>query len=213
LSCGLPVNAIENSSRNYVYWCLFYIYFWKDLCYWICLSALLNRKPMFRSNDSFNKIWQKLTFGTALLWRQPCGSFSIKLVSQYFVFCMQGKWCPEWGATTVLREVCFFKPWNGKGLLLIQLGTTGTRCLWKNESKIFRTCPILMLWPFTFFPFHSDASFFCIHYGPFTFLLTDSTQRAIACTFIFSSTQGSRKILLIFLIHFTSPSSTFQRHS
>jgi hypothetical protein len=149
--------------------------------------------------------------GTALLWRQLCGLLSIKLVSQYFVFCMWGKWCPEWGATTVLRESCFLKPRKEKGLLLIQLGTTGTRCLWQNESKTFQTCPILMLCPFTFFPFYSDASFFHSHYGPFTFLLTDSTQRAIAYTFTFSRIQGGRKILLIFSINFIIPAQHFPK--
>jgi hypothetical protein len=104
--------------------------------------------------------------GTALLWRQLCGSISIKLVSQYFVFCMRGKWCPEWGATWVLRKACFLKPRKEKELPLILLGTTGTRCLWQNESKTFQTCPILMLCPFTFFPFHSDASLFCFIMGP-----------------------------------------------
>jgi hypothetical protein len=96
-------------------------------------------------------------------------------------------------------------------LPLIQLGTTGTSCLWQNESKTFQTCPMLMFCPFTFFPFHSDASFFCFHYGPSTFLLTDSTQRAIVCTFTFSRTQGGRKMLLIVFIHFIVTTQHFPK--
>jgi hypothetical protein len=103
---GLPVNATGSFSRNYMhctYKHLCCIYFWKALCYWICLSALLNSKQMLRSDHLLNKRWQQPIKGYSPLQTALWVRLSIKLVSEYFVFsARQGTWVPMGTVITLL---------------------------------------------------------------------------------------------------------------
>jgi hypothetical protein len=118
---------------------------------------------------------------------------------------------------TGVWALCFLAHHRGKWLpckdlqqslqhLVPQVGErerTSSRCLWRKESKKFQTCSVLMLCPFTFFPFHSDAllfSFLSLH--ALHFLAHRQYTKSNCIVFTFSWMQCQTEILLIFLRQF-----------